>query len=75
MLVAKALKIELNLKVIDLQKGDNKTPEFLKVQHKILLYVLPGKNLIPIKETVTLSASIFKHVGKCRIPRPVTCCN
>jgi glutathione S-transferase len=31
MLVAKALKIELNLKVIELSKGDNRTPEFLKV--------------------------------------------
>jgi hypothetical protein len=51
MLVAKALKIELNLKVTDLRKGDNKTPEFLKVQHKILLYLLPGKNLIPIKKS------------------------
>ena len=47
-LVAKALKIELNLKVIELSKGDNKTPEFLKVQYETLvLYVLlPGKQLI-----------------------------
>lgn len=34
LLLAKALKIELNLKVTDLSKGDNKTPEFLKVQYK-----------------------------------------
>jgi hypothetical protein len=32
LLLAKALKIELNLKVTDLSKGENKTPEFLKVQ-------------------------------------------
>jgi hypothetical protein len=31
MLVAKALKVELNLKVTELSKGENKTPEFLKV--------------------------------------------
>ncbi|KDR20966.1 glutathione S-transferase 1-1-like [Zootermopsis nevadensis] len=37
LLLAKALKIELNLKVTDLSKGDNKTPEFLKLnpQHAI----------------------------------------
>jgi len=49
MLVAKALKIELNLKVIDVSKGDNKTSEFLKVQYEILvLHVLPGKQLIRV---------------------------
>ena len=49
MLVAKALKIELNLTVIELSKGDNKTPEFLKVQYEILvLHVLPGKQLIRV---------------------------
>jgi hypothetical protein len=49
MLVAKALKVELNLKVVGLSKGDNKTPEFLKVQYKILvLHVLPGKQLIHV---------------------------
>jgi hypothetical protein len=49
MLVAKALKIELNLKVIELSKGDNKTPEFLKVQYEILvLHVLPDKQLIRV---------------------------
>jgi glutathione S-transferase len=31
LLLAKALKIELNLKVTDLPIGDNRTPEFLKV--------------------------------------------
>lgn len=49
MLVAKALKIELNLKVTELSKGENKTPEFLKVQYEILvLHVLPGKQLIHV---------------------------
>jgi glutathione S-transferase len=37
LLVAKALKIELNLKVTDLSKGEHRTPEFLKVQYKILV--------------------------------------
>jgi len=45
MLVAKALKIELNLKVTELSKGDNKTPEYLKVEYEILvLHVLPGNS-------------------------------
>lgn len=37
LLVAKALKIELNLKTIDLATGENKTPEFLKLnpQHAL----------------------------------------
>lgn len=37
LLVAKALKIELNLKVTDLSKGEHRTPEFLKLnpQHAI----------------------------------------
>jgi glutathione S-transferase len=49
MLVAKALNIELNLKVTELSKGDNKTPEFLKVQYEILvLHVLPGKQIIHV---------------------------
>jgi len=49
MLVAKALKVELNLKVTELSKGENKTPEFLKVQYEILvLHVLPGKQLIRV---------------------------
>jgi hypothetical protein len=49
MLVAKALNVELNLKVTDLSKGDNKTPEFLKVQYGILvLHVLKGKQLIRV---------------------------
>jgi hypothetical protein len=37
LLLAKALKIELNLKVTDLSKGENTTPEFLKVQYESLL--------------------------------------
>jgi hypothetical protein len=43
LLLAKALKVELNLKVTNLSKGENKTPEFLKVQYKrILLNVYIG---------------------------------
>jgi glutathione S-transferase len=33
LLLAKALKLELNLKVTELSKGENRTPEFLKVQY------------------------------------------
>jgi len=50
MLVAKALGIELNLKPTDLSKGENKTPEFLKVQYEIfVLHVLPGKQFCRVK--------------------------
>jgi glutathione S-transferase len=43
LLLAKALKIELNLKVTNLSKGENKTSEFLKVQYKrTLLHVSIG---------------------------------
>jgi len=49
MLVAKALKIELNLKVIDLSKGDHKTTEFLKVEYEnLVLHVLPDNQLIRV---------------------------
>lgn len=37
MLVAKVLGIELQLKFVDMEKGEHLTPEFLKVQTKILL--------------------------------------
>jgi len=70
-LVAKALKIELNLKVIELSKGDNKTPEFLKVQYEILvLRVIPGKELIRVNYYF-LCATRLKHVGNYHIYRLV----
>jgi glutathione S-transferase len=48
LLLAKALKIDLNLKEIDLRKGENKTPEFLKVQYRsLLLHVLSDKKHHP----------------------------
>jgi hypothetical protein len=37
------------LKVTEILKGDNKTPEFLKVQYEILvLHVLPDKQHIRV---------------------------
>ncbi|KAJ9592349.1 hypothetical protein L9F63_001118 [Diploptera punctata] len=63
MLVAKAVNVELNLKVTDLSKGENKTAEFLKKNPQHAIPTIDDKGLT-IGESRAILAYLVNQYGK-----------